>query len=183
MKKGESTVSVVYGQSLQEVLDMDDNNVATLVLWENYEWKDPTLAWDESQYPSNPQSIRVDIDNIWHPDIMVYNMIDSDELLSEPNVVVWSDGSVSYVLPIQRKVHCAQEEDVYLCKQKLGSWTRNGSELDVLAKSDEIDISTYRANDHLELLETSAKRNSKLYDCCPEPYIDLMFEIKLRKRD
>ena len=60
----ESAVWVVFGMSLQDVLNMDENSVATLVLWDNYEWKDPTLAWNESQYPSNPKSLRVDLDNI-----------------------------------------------------------------------------------------------------------------------
>ena len=110
-------------------------------------------------------------------------MVDSDELLSETHAVVYSDGTVSYVLPIKRKIHCTQDEDVYLCIQKLGSWTYDGSKLDLREKSDHIDTSTYRANDHLELLETSVKRNVRSYDCCPEPYIDITFEIKLRKRD
>ena len=182
--EGQSAVTVEYGMSLIDILDMDENDVATLVLWENYEWKDPTLAWNRSQYPSNPQSIRVDLDNIWHPDIMPFNLIDSDETLRETHAVVYSGGTVSYVAPIKRKIHCSQDEEAYLCTQKLGSWTYDGSQLNVqLSWKEDIDTSIYRANPHLELLETSAKRNVNLYECCPEPWISLTFEIKLRKHD
>ena len=45
---------------------------------------------------------------------------------------------------------------------------------------DKVDTSTYMP--HLEwiLVEAPAERHSRLYECCPEPYIDITYSLKLR---
>jgi nicotinic acetylcholine receptor len=66
---------------------------------------------------------------------------------------------------------------------KFGSWTYNGFKLNLTLNSGEGgDISTFTENGEWSLLGVPAKRNEVIYECCPEPYLDITFIIKLRRR-
>merc|ERR1719429_49552 len=66
---------------------------------------------------------------------------------------------------------------------KFGSWTYNGFKLDLQLKSgDGGDISTYVTNGEWALIGVPATRNEVIYECCPEPYLDITFTIKIRRR-
>lgn len=47
---------------------------------------------------------------------------------------------------------------------------------------EEGDTSTYVLNGEWALLGVPGKRNEVFYDCCPEPYLDVTFVIKIRRR-
>jgi len=69
------------------------------------------------------------------------------------------------------------------CEMKFGSWTYNGFKLDLqLKSSDGGDISTYVTNGEWALIGVPATRNEVIYECCPEPYLDITFTIKIRRR-
>ena len=107
-------VMVLHGITLSHILAIDGKNIATLIMYERHEWYDPfSLAWNEShyQYPY-PTSIRVDLEKIWHPDITLYNIIDTYEELFKVSAVVYSDGAVSRIVPVKWKIHCTVEDDV-----------------------------------------------------------------------
>ena len=42
------------------------------------------------------------------------------------------------------------------------------------------DLSNFMANGEWSLLGMPGKRNSVVYDCCPEPYVDITFTINIR---
>jgi hypothetical protein len=43
-------------------------------------------------------------------------------------------------------------------------------------------MSTFVLNGEWALLEVPGKRNEVFYECCPEPYLDVTFIIKIRRR-
>ena len=47
---------------------------------------------------------------------------------------------------------------------------------------DGMDISSYVTNSEWDLIGTSGTRNEVIYDCCPEPYIDITYNIHVRRR-
>merc|ERR1711994_601673 len=49
-------------------------------------------------------------------------------------------------------------------------------------QADEIDTSTFLPNDDWALLGAPCVRNEVVYECCPEPYIDVTCSLKLRRR-
>merc|ERR1719412_2195895 len=65
---------------------------------------------------------------------------------------------------------------------KFGSWTYNGFKGDFQLQSEEGDISSYVSNGEWALLGVPAKRNEVVSECCPEPYLDITFVIKIRRR-
>ena len=44
------------------------------------------------------------------------------------------------------------------------------------------DLSNFMPNGEWSLLGMPGKRNSVVYDCCPEPYVDITFTINIRRR-
>jgi len=43
-------------------------------------------------------------------------------------------------------------------------------------------VSNYQANGEFHLLDFTARRNIEYYSCCEEPYPDITYEIRLRRR-
>ena len=69
------------------------------------------------------------------------------------------------------------------CTIKLGSWTHSGWQLDIQLKSkDGLDISGYVRNEEWDLRFTSGKRNEVVYECCPEPYLDVTYTLHLTRK-
>jgi len=68
------------------------------------------------------------------------------------------------------------------CEMKFGSWTYNGFKLDLQLSSEEGDIASFIPNGEWSLLGVPAKRNEVIYDCCPEPYLDITYTFKIRRR-
>ena len=69
----------------------------------------------------------------------------------------------------------------YSFNSRFGSWTYDGFKLDLQLQSDTVDTSYYTASDEWTLVEAPAERHVVKYPCCPEPYIDVTYTLKLRK--
>eukprot|EP00091_Calanus_sinicus_P024032 TRINITY_DN8400_c0_g1_i1.p1 TRINITY_DN8400_c0_g1~~TRINITY_DN8400_c0_g1_i1.p1 ORF type:complete len:270 (-),score=74.23 TRINITY_DN8400_c0_g1_i1:118-837(-) len=68
------------------------------------------------------------------------------------------------------------------CILKFGSWVYNGFKMNLKMQSDEMDLGTYVTNPKWAVVSAEGKRNEVIYECCPEPYLDIAFTIKLRRR-
>lgn len=97
--------------------------------------------------------------------------------------VVYSTGTVSWVPPTNMRVLTKQEgggwwsSTTYACELKFGSWTYNGDQLSLnFIGQARADVDTYGG--HLKIVGNKAKKNTVTYPCCPEPYIDLTFDLK-----
>ena len=52
----------------------------------NLEWNDPRLAWNES-HANGIQDVRLDINDIWLPDIKVFNLVSKKALQRRKDTV------------------------------------------------------------------------------------------------
>ena len=80
--------------------------------------------------------IRLFKDDIWMPDIQMYNMKQSKALMERDLVVVSRDGSVVWVPPFEFSSSCKMDYtwfpfDEQRCDIKFGSWTYNGFKLNL----------------------------------------------------
>jgi len=182
-------VVITFGLTLQQIIDVDEKNqILTTNVWLNLEWTDVNLAWNESEY-GNVQDVRIPPSQIWKPDILMYNSASEAFDGTYPtNVVVTSTGSCTYIPPGIFMSTCKIDItwfpfDDQNCEMKFGSWTYNGFKLDLKLKSTTGgDISTYVTNGEWALIGVPATRNEVIYECCPEPYLDITFIIKIRRR-
>merc|ERR1719270_1429478 len=184
-----NAIQLKFGLALQQIIDVDEKNqIITTNVWLNLEWTDSNLKWNSSEY-GNVEDIRMPPSVLWKPDILMYNSAsESFDGTYPTNVVVTSSGSCTYIPPGIFMSTCKIDItwfpfDDQNCEMKFGSWTYNGFKLDLqLKSSDGGDISTYVTNGEWALIGVPATRNEVIYECCPEPYLDITFTIKIRRR-
>ncbi|XP_065200629.1 neuronal acetylcholine receptor subunit alpha-7 isoform X14 [Planococcus citri] len=197
-------LNVTFGLTLQQIIDVDEKNqilttnawlnldeknqILIANLWLTLEWVDYNLKWNSSEY-GNVRDLRITPKNIWRPDILMYNSADEKfDGTYHTNVVVRSNGSCLYVPPGIFKSTCKIDitwfpfDDQY-CDMKFGSWTYDGFQLDLEMKSEDGgDLSNFITNGEWYLLGMPGKKNTVVYACCPEPYVDITFIVQIRRR-
>jgi len=184
-----SSIMVTFGITLQQIIDVDEKNqLLVSCLWLNLEWNDYNLAWNTSEY-GNIDNVRIDPRRIWTPDLLMYNSADEKfDGTFQTNVVVSDNGTCLYVPPGIFKSTCKIDIawfpfDDQKCDLKFGSWTYNGWKLDLTLKDENGgDISSFIPNGEWDLIGVPGLRESKEYDCCPEPYVDITFTVHIRRR-
>jgi len=181
-------IMLKFGLTLQQIMDVDEKSQQMITnVWLNMEWTDNNLRWNESEY-GNVKDLRIPPSYIWAPDILMYNSAsESFDSTYPTNVVVTSSGLCTYIPPGIFKSSCPIDItwfpfDDQNCEMKFGSWTYNGFKVDFQLQSEEGDTGTFIANGEWALLGVPAKQNEVIYECCPEPYLDITFVIKIRRR-
>ncbi|XP_022915316.1 neuronal acetylcholine receptor subunit alpha-7 isoform X15 [Onthophagus taurus] len=182
-------LEVKFGLTLQQIIDVDEKNqILTTNAWLNLEWNDYNLRWNESEY-GGVKDLRITPNKLWKPDVLMYNSADEGfDGTFQTNVVVKHNGSCLYVPPGIFKSTCKIDItwfpfDDQHCDMKFGSWTYDGNQLDlVLNSEDGGDLSDFITNGEWYLIGMPGKKNTIVYQCCPEPYVDVTFTIQIRRR-
>jgi len=181
-------VKLTFGLDLQQIIDLDEKNqILTTNIWLNLNWQDTNLRWNSSDH-GGIQDIRIPPWKLWIPDLLMYNSADEAfDGTYQTNVVVSSDGWCNYIPPGLFKSTCKvditwfpfDEQD---CDMKFGSWTYDGFKIDLRKKSDTAELGEYVSNGEWQLLDVPAERHKKMYECCPAPYLDITYTLKIRRR-
>jgi len=194
-------ITVKMGLKLSQLVDLDlKNQILTTNLWVETEWYDDKLRWDPSEY-GGVGEIYVPSEIIWLPDIILYNNADGNyHITTMTKATLYHDGLVKWEPPAIFKSSCDIDVryfpfDEQTCWLKFGSWTFDGFQIDLLhihantteeGSSDHvevgIDLSEYYINVEWDILRVPAERHVKVYACCPEPYPDIFFYLKIRRK-
>ncbi|KYN08099.1 Neuronal acetylcholine receptor subunit alpha-7 [Cyphomyrmex costatus] len=182
-------LEVKFGITLQQIIDVDEKNqILTTNAWLKLEWTDYNLQWNETEY-GGVKDLRITPNKLWKPDILMYNSADEGfDGTYQTNVVVTHNGSCLYVPPGIFKSTCKIDItwfpfDDQHCDMKFGSWTYDGNQLDLVLNSQEGgDLSDFIMNGEWYLIGMPGKKNTIMYQCCPEPYVDVTFTIQIRRR-
>jgi len=181
-------INVTLGATLQQIIKVDPNEETfTAMVWLNFAWKDQFLSWNASQ-AEDIEQLRLDIEDIWIPDIEVYNLVSRKGLRDREQVVLESSGDILWVPPYILTTTCKMDLtwfpfDEQSCSIKFGSWTHHGFLLDIQIASENMDISSYVRNEEWALTRAVGERNEVLYECCPEPYLDITYTVHLRRKN
>ncbi|GFR58850.1 neuronal acetylcholine receptor subunit alpha-7 [Elysia marginata] len=185
------TIVIKYGMSLIQILDLDERNqILSTNVWATYQWNDMYLQWNESEY-GNITNVRVNNEDIWKPDIKLYNYADTRlEEKRDALCVISSNGDVLWIPQAVFRSSCYIDIehfpfDEQSCKLKFGSWTYDGSKLDLVFHYNEVEgfeMTNYIPSNEWDIVNSSAWRNVISYECCPEPYVDLQFRLVLRRK-
>lgn len=148
----------------------------------HYIWYDQYLSWDKNDF--NIEYINLGSDNIWRPDLELYNSASYPELWSlEGSTKIYSVGKISWVLPILYEFSCPLELndfpfDTQNCQMDFGSWKMNKDYLNIRINPD------YKGNlTNYELVKYKDFRHNEWkikkveyltddieYLCCPDEY-------------
>merc|ERR1712088_844367 len=193
-------ITVKMGLKLSQLVDLDlKNQILTTNLWVETEWHDDKLRWEPSEY-GGVEEIYVPSEIIWLPDIILYNNADGNyHITTMTKATLYHDGLVKWEPPAIFKSSCDIDVryfpfDEQTCWLKFGSWTFDGFQIDLIhihanqssETSDHvevgIDLSEYYINVEWDILRVPAERHVKVYPCCPEPYPDIFFYLKIRRK-
>ncbi|XP_064635186.1 neuronal acetylcholine receptor subunit alpha-7-like [Lineus longissimus] len=189
-KSMDSTLTLKFGVALISIADLDEKDQClTLNVWVRYFWNDHRLKWDPNAYGKEKQ-IRVSSKNLWTPDVMLYNNADRTYgLAHRPNAVVNSNGDILWIPIQQLKSSCTINlfrfpRDSHKCELKFGSWTFDGTKLDLqmYENSSTPDLNVFQEHDEWEVNNFAGKRNERRYKCCPEPYPDITYSMTFERR-
>ncbi|XP_065170452.1 acetylcholine receptor subunit alpha-like isoform X2 [Atheta coriaria] len=182
---------------LSQLIDVNlKNQIMTTNLWVEQSWYDYKLRWEPKEY-GGVQMLHVPSDHIWRPDIVLYNNADGNyevTLMTKANI--YYNGLVVWQPPAVYKSSCAIDVeffpyDVQTCVLKLGSWTYDGFKVDLRHMDEKagsnvvevgVDLSEFYMSVEWDILEVPAVRNEKFYTCCDEPYLDITFNITMRRK-
>ncbi|XP_024890098.1 acetylcholine receptor subunit alpha-like isoform X2 [Temnothorax curvispinosus] len=182
---------------LSQLIDVNlKNQIMTTNLWVEQAWYDYKLKWDPKEY-GGVEMLHVPSDHIWRPDIVLYNNADGNfEVTLATKATLNYTGRVEWKPPAIYKSSCEIDVEYFpfdeqTCVMKFGSWTYDGFQVD-LRHIDEVrgsnvvdigvDLSEFYTSVEWDILEVPAVRNEKFYTCCDEPYLDITFNITMRRK-
>ncbi|XP_055385028.1 acetylcholine receptor subunit alpha-like isoform X2 [Condylostylus longicornis] len=182
---------------LSQLIDVNlKNQIMTTNLWVEQSWYDYKLRWEPKEY-GGVHMLHVPSDHIWRPDIVLYNNADGHyEVTLMTKATVYNNGLVIWQPPAVYKSSCSIDVeyfpyDVQTCVLKLGSWTYDGFKVDLRHMDEQqdsnivdigVDLSEFYMSVEWDILEVPAVRNEKFYTCCDEPYLDITFNITMRRK-
>merc|ERR1719340_325160 len=192
---------------LSQLIDVNlKNQIMTTNLWVEQFWRDYKLKWDPLEYGGVKQ-LHVPSDHIWRPDIVLYNNADGNfEVTLATKATLWYNGLVEWKPPAIYKSSCEIDVEYFpfdeqTCVMKFGSWTYDGYQVDLRHQEEEctsyqehqcmetnpivnigVDLSEFYMSVEWDILAVPAIRNVKYYTCCAEPYLDITFNITMRRK-
>jgi hypothetical protein len=107
-----------------------------LNLWLRMNWNNTYLTWNESEF-GNISFIVVDPNNIWHPDIELYNAASLPEIYKfDDRVYLYSSGNIFWSRPGIFKFSCSMNLnrfpfDSQNCSMTFGSWVYDNNFLNL----------------------------------------------------
>ncbi|XP_035915303.1 acetylcholine receptor subunit alpha-like isoform X1 [Anopheles stephensi] len=182
---------------LSQLIDVNlKNQIMTTNLWVEQSWYDYKLRWEPKEY-GGVQMLHVPSDHIWRPDIVLYNNADGNfEVTLATKATIYSEGLVEWKPPAIYKSSCEIDVEYFpfdeqTCVLKFGSWTYDGFKVDLRHMDEKsgsnivdvgVDLSEFYMSVEWDILEVPAVRNEKFYTCCDEPYLDITFNITMRRK-
>jgi len=182
---------------LSQLIDVNlRNQIMTTNLWVEQFWYDYKMRWDPNEY-GGVNMLHVPSDHIWRPDIVLYNNADGNfEVTLSTKATLYHTGRVEWKPPAIYHSSCEMDVEYFpfdeqTCVMKFGSWTYDGFQVDLRHQEEEkgsnvvnigVDLSEFYMSVEWDILAVPAIRNVKFYTCCEEPYLDITFNITMRRK-
>ncbi|XP_019622968.1 PREDICTED: neuronal acetylcholine receptor subunit alpha-10-like [Branchiostoma belcheri] len=184
-----NAVRVTIDLALSQLIDLDAKRQELKTnIWLRHYWKDEYLTWNASEY-NGLAAIRIPSNQIWRPDIVLYNRRFEEGYADTPdtNAVIYSDGSVNWNYPTTIQSSCVVDityfpYDKQECLLTFGSWTYDGFAIDLYNRTGVGDLNNLIESEEWQMIEMQAVRNVIIYGCCPEPYPDVTYHIRIKRK-
>jgi len=138
---------------------------------------------------------------------VLYNNADGNfEVTLSTKATLYNSGRVEWKPPAIYHSSCEMDVEYFpfdeqTCVMKFGSWTYDGYQVDLRHQEEEctsykehectetnpifnigVDLSEFYMSVEWDILAVPAIRNVKFYTCCDEPYLDITFNITMRRK-
>ncbi|XP_011838119.1 PREDICTED: neuronal acetylcholine receptor subunit alpha-5 [Mandrillus leucophaeus] len=97
--------------------------------------------------------------------------------------VVRYNGTVTWTPPANYKSSCTIDVtffpfDLQNCSMKFGSWTYDGSQVDIILEDQDVDKRDFFDNGEWEIVSATGSKGNRTDSCCWYPYVTYSFVIK-----
>jgi len=180
-------VLVNFGTRVVRIIEIDEvRQSIQLYLWGRQTWNDPRLAWNSSEY-EGITDINIMSYEIWLPDTTLYSRLPPENFAQIPvSCGLSSKGVVTWLSPIQLASTCimylrSYPSDQQTCTFVFGSWGNDGGKIDYSMPPIADATGDYIKNGQWNLVDLNITRHSLKYSCCPNPYIDITYTLKVER--
>ena len=182
-------VTVNFSLSLRQIDEMNiKDQILRTGLWINHLWKDEFLVWDPNEW-DGVQDFRLPIDQIWKPDILLYNSVGENFDPSYPTLAKISyDGTVNWLPPAMVTTSCQVNVryfpfDRQSCPFIFGPWTHDISRIDLRLISNQADMSEFTESNVWSNVEFSGYREELKFESTPNDpaYVKITFWMQMRR--
>ncbi|KAM5311652.1 neuronal acetylcholine receptor subunit beta-3 [Glossophaga mutica] len=178
------TIKVYFGLKISQLVDVDEKNqLMTTNVWLKQEWTDHKLRWDPDEY-GGIHSIKVPSESLWLPDIVLFENADGrfeGSLMTK--VIVKSNGTVVWTPPASYKSSCTMDVtffpfDRQNCSMKFGSWTYDGTMVDLVLINENVDRKDFFDNGEWEILNAKGTKGNRREGLYTYPFITYSFVLR-----
>ncbi|XP_064425797.1 neuronal acetylcholine receptor subunit alpha-5 isoform X2 [Mirounga angustirostris] len=176
-------IKIKFGLAISQLVDVDEKNqLMTTNVWLKQEWTDVKLRWHPEDY-GGIKVIRVPSDSLWTPDIVLFDNADGRFEGASTKAVVRHDGTVTWTPPANYKSSCTIDVtffpfDLQNCSMKFGSWTYDGSQVDIILEDQDVDKRDFFDNGEWEIVSATGSKGNRTDSSCWYPHITYSFVIK-----
>ncbi|XP_070611252.1 acetylcholine receptor subunit alpha-like [Erythrolamprus reginae] len=179
-------VQVIVGLQLIQLINVDEvNQIVSTNVRLKQQWTDVNLRWNPSDYGGVKQ-IRISSEDIWHPDLVLYNNADGIFAIDQfTKVLLNYTGHITWTPPAIFNSYCEIivthfPFDEQNCSMKLGTWTYDGTVVAIYPESDRPDLSNYVPSGEWTMKDYRGWKHSVTYECCLKtPYLDITYHFVL----
>nr|XP_012331412.1 neuronal acetylcholine receptor subunit beta-3 [Aotus nancymaae] len=178
------TIKVYFGLKISQLVDVDEKNqLMTTNVWLKQEWTDHKLRWNPDDY-GGIHSIKVPSESLWLPDIVLFENADGrfeGSLMTK--VIVRSNGTVVWTPPASYKSSCTMDVtffpfDRQNCSMKFGSWTYDGTMVDLILINENVDRKDFFDNGEWEILDAKGMKGNRRDGVYSYPFITYSFVLR-----
>ncbi|XP_026722014.1 neuronal acetylcholine receptor subunit beta-3 isoform X3 [Athene cunicularia] len=184
VENSNDTIKVLFGLKISQLVDVDEKNqLMTTNVWLKQEWIDYKLSWNPEEY-GGITAIRVPSESLWLPDIVLFENADGrfeGSLMTK--VIVKYNGVVTWMPPASYKSSCMMDVtffpfDRQNCSMKFGSWTYDGSMVDLILVDENVDRKDFFDNGEWEILNAKGMKGNRKDGLYSYPFVTYSFVLR-----
>ncbi|XP_069633534.1 neuronal acetylcholine receptor subunit beta-3 isoform X3 [Haliaeetus albicilla] len=184
VENSNDTIKVLFGLKISQLVDVDEKNqLMTTNVWLKQEWIDHKLSWNPEEY-GGITAIRVPSESLWLPDIVLFENADGrfeGSLMTK--VIVKYNGAVTWTPPASYKSSCTMDVtffpfDRQNCSMKFGSWTYDGSMVDLILVDENVDRKDFFDNGEWEILNAKGMKGNRKDGLYSYPFVTYSFVLR-----
>ncbi|CAA22072.2 Proton-gated ion channel subunit pbo-5 [Caenorhabditis elegans] len=177
---------VEYELELVHILGIDElKQTMTVLIYVDEHWVDPSLTWDPALFGGITKTW-IPLDKIWVPDIIVFNMLAHEDLLSAVRAParIHYNGTIVASHPAVHTVSCEINIrhfplDDQRCAIEIASWAYGQEKIRLHAHTDH-SLEHYKRNEEWHLLNLNVSEEK--YEHEGVEVSEVKFEISLKRR-
>ncbi|XP_062607795.1 acetylcholine receptor subunit alpha-1-A-like [Saccostrea cucullata] len=181
-------VDVFLAVYLIGIVNVDEQNqLLTFSCWFQMNWTDINLSWNPEEY-DDVQLIHLKHDQIWKPDIIMYNSIESSTgSSSSTNIPINYKGQAIWWSRWIFKSTCLMDIryfpfDVQECFLVFGSWSFDNSEINIIPDNPDTDLNRYYPNLEFDLIKYSIDNYTLKYAEWTHPFLFIRYTVVLKRK-